>query len=140
MIKKTSPEKWDCAKCQGRNYRCLLYDDPFEVTVPARAEYGKYKVRSVADIPGMLCFARQNPAHADKPDFAIFLDLGVCPIPTITPLSSELLKLYNHTEASGDFRIVDGMYYDQPAFYMAAMNLIAVEKAQVRAEQGDSDD
>ena len=87
----------------------------------------------------MLCFARQNPAHADKPDFAIFLDLGVCPVPVITPLSSELLKLYHYAEASGDFRIVEGMYYDQPKFYMDMMNLIAAEKAQVRAEQGDSD-
>ena len=140
MVKNSKKSgAYDCGTCQGRSHKCLLAGKPFAVAVPGRPNMGRYNVSSTADIPAMLAWARGNPGHADLPDLAILRGLGVCPVPLVTPLSVECMNLYHYGQVNNSFALVPGGYYDQPAFYMAAMNLIAAEESRIRAEKTEAD-
>ena len=133
MVKNTKkPGEWDCGTCQGRHHKCLLAGKAVSVAVPGRPSLGRRDVCSVKDMPAVVAWARGD---REVPDFTILRWLGVCPIPLFTPLSVECLNLYRHGQATNTFSIVAGQYYDQPAFYMAAMNLIAAEEGRIRAEK-----
>jgi hypothetical protein len=134
-----SAKRRDCASCDREHSKCLLSGKPFDVALPGRPGLGRFTVRDRADIPAMITWARRNDAHADLPEFAIIRELGICPLPLFTTLSAECMRLYQHCQATNDFSIVEGKYYDQPAFYMESMHLIAAEEAVIRSEKQEGD-
>jgi hypothetical protein len=69
-------------------------------------------------------------------DLSILEQLGICAAPLITPLSSEVMKLFNLRGEGGIVPVVPGTYYDQPAFYINLLAVVAEEKAAIRAEEG----
>ena len=134
--KNKTPDKWNCALCQGeRRNRCLLRDVTFAVSVPAKPQFGTFIVQSKADIPDLLEWARKNEGYKSMSDLSVLEQLGVCAAPLITPLSAELMKLWNLRGESGIVPVVSGTYYDQPAFYTSALAVIATEQAAIRAEE-----
>jgi len=132
------PAGYDCANCRKANRRCFSYMDTITVGVPAKPEYGKFTLAGPEDIPVFMEWynSRRGP-FSNK--FSLLRDAGICPGPLLTPLSMQLYKLYQDCQASGFCRLVPGGYYDQPAFFIRAMEIIAGEEAQVRAERRAND-
>jgi hypothetical protein len=128
-----SGTQWNCDRCKGIRH-CLYKGEAFDASVPARPNMGTFRVESKADIPALIEWARQNEGCAEMPECSLLITLGICPIPLITPLSAECYKLYNLGQIGGPLMITDGSYYDQPAYYINALNVIASEQAVLRGE------
>lgn len=63
----------------------------------------------------------------------IGLESRTCPLPMITPLSHQMLRLYSHYK--NQLLPFGGGLYDQPALYTEAMELIDAQQARVLSEQ-----
>lgn len=63
----------------------------------------------------------------------IGLESRTCLLPMITPLSHQLMRLYNHYK--NQLLPLAGGLYDQPAVYTEAMEIIDAQQARVMSEQ-----
>lgn len=64
---------------------------------------------------------------------AIGMQSNTCPLPMITPMSHQLMHLFDHYH----HRLLPfaGGLYDQPVLYIEAMEIIGANKARVLSEQ-----
>jgi len=131
-----TPEQYDCSRCRGKRRKCLL-QGPIIAAMPARRD--RHTIQSPDEFPALREWANKKDGWSEFSDFLMLYNLGICPLPFVTQLSTEAFNLYQYGQANNNMALVDGSYYNQPAFYMALINIIAAEQAQVRAENRGDD-
>lgn len=121
--------RFDCSDLRHKKYaHCLHHERAFECRVPFVNI--TLTIRSVADIERAIRCARTCPEAMQLPDTSILVRMQVCIAQTVTQFSWEALRVSNAIDANEQWPW-QGTWYDQPAIFAEARQVIDEERARV---------
>ncbi len=121
---------YNCDNLEHR--RCLNRQNKFTAQYPGMAR--TFTICSVSDIESMLEeIKRLNPNAAKIGDVAVLVRAGVCAVPLFDAFTREALRLVSIIEGGGPWPW-PGTFYDQPAIFARAHEVIKSEQGKITSE------
>jgi len=112
----------------------LKFEKEIEITLPTfikDVKERKFKIRNQSDVYRYIEMAKEALPEQNFSDIYLMLEIpdsNICPIPLITDLSRELLRMSNLCQNHFPYQ---GGYFDQLNIYIQALSIINSEMNRI---------